>query len=104
MVRDGLRWDTGGFRSCGDLLATTLARCGLHLLAHRRRAYLIGTLLVRVLCNLPKNDALAAVPPSAPGAAGLWSSYLSSWTAWNHVRTAAALAAAALLTIALIAA
>jgi uncharacterized membrane protein len=69
----------------------------------RGALYLIGTLLVTVLCNVPKNDALAAVSLSAPGAAGLWSSYLSSWTAWNHVRTAAAWAAAALLTIALIA-
>jgi uncharacterized membrane protein len=63
--------------------------------------YLIGTLLVTVLFNLPRNDALAAVAPSAPGASGLWSSYLTSWTAWNHVRTAAAFAAAVSLTIAL---
>lgn len=63
--------------------------------------YLMGTLLLTALFNVPKNDALAAVAPTAPGAAGLWSSYLTSWTAWNHVRTAASLAAAASLTIAL---
>ncbi|CAA9311315.1 hypothetical protein AVDCRST_MAG94-967, partial [uncultured Leptolyngbya sp.] len=37
---------------------------------------------------------------SADGAS-LWNSFLTNWTNWNHVRTAAALAAAALLTIAL---
>ena len=62
--------------------------------------YLLGTLLVTALFNVPRNDALAAVAPSAPGAADLWSSYLTSWTAWNHVRTAAAFAAAASLAVA----
>jgi hypothetical protein len=40
------------------------------------------------------------VAPSSAEAAKLWVSYLSGWTAWNHVRTTASLAAAALLTIA----
>jgi uncharacterized membrane protein len=31
----------------------------------------------------------------------LWTDYISGWTAWNHVRTAASLAAATLLTFAL---
>jgi uncharacterized membrane protein len=63
--------------------------------------YVIGTLGVTAVFNVPRNDALAAVAPTAHGAADLWSSYLSSWTAWNHVRTAAGLAASASLTIAL---
>jgi uncharacterized membrane protein len=63
--------------------------------------YLVGVILVTRLFNVPQNDALAAVaPPSAEGAR-LWSDYLSSWTAWNHVRTVASLVAAALLTVAL---
>jgi uncharacterized membrane protein len=33
-------------------------------------------------------------PESAEGKA-VWTHYLSVWTAWNHVRTAASLAAAA---------
>jgi uncharacterized membrane protein len=66
--------------------------------------YLVGTLLVTALFNVPRNDTLAAVAPTARGAADLWSSYLTSWTIWNHARTAAALAAAALLTVALAAA
>ncbi len=63
--------------------------------------YLIGTILVTMVFNVPRNDALAAVDPSSAFGARLWDSYVTSWTAWNHVRTAAALAAAVLLTIAL---
>jgi uncharacterized membrane protein len=51
--------------------------------------------------NVPRNNALAAVSPSSMEAAALWTDYLSTWTFWNHVRTAAALAASALLILAL---
>ena len=63
--------------------------------------YLVGTILVTAVWNVPMNNALAAVAPSQADAAQLWASYLVSWTAWNHIRTLAALAAAASLTIAL---
>lgn len=63
--------------------------------------YLIGTFLVTMVFNVPRNDALAAVAPASPEGARLWADYLSSWTAWNHVRTAAALAAAASFSLAL---
>lgn len=62
--------------------------------------YLVGTFLVTMAFNVPRNDALAAVAPTDPVSASLWASYLSSWTAWNHVRTVAALAAAAAFTLA----
>jgi uncharacterized membrane protein len=62
--------------------------------------YLGGSLLVTMVFNVPKNDALASVTPAADSAS-LWASYLAEWTAWNHVRTAATLAAAASLTIGL---
>jgi uncharacterized membrane protein len=48
-----------------------------------------------------KNNALASVAPDNTESAGLWSDYLSKWTAWNHVRTVPPLAAATSLTIAL---
>jgi uncharacterized membrane protein len=51
--------------------------------------------------NVPLNNALAVVDPASADAASLWSRYVSSWTAWNHVRTVAALAAAASFTLAL---
>jgi uncharacterized membrane protein len=63
--------------------------------------YLAGTFLVTTVFNVPRNNALAAVAPTDPNGASLWGSYLASWTAWNHVRTIAALAAAAAFTLAL---
>jgi uncharacterized membrane protein len=57
--------------------------------------YLVGAILVTVLFNVPLNDALAAAEPGSAEGAGLWTRYLAEWTAWNHVRTAAPLAAAA---------
>jgi uncharacterized protein (TIGR02246 family) len=57
--------------------------------------YLFGTILVTIACNVPLNDALAAVDPSSADAGPVWTNYLKTWTAWNHVRTIAALAAAA---------
>ncbi|HWM94160.1 MAG TPA: anthrone oxygenase family protein [Thermoanaerobaculia bacterium] len=61
--------------------------------------YLIGTFLVTMVFNVPRNEALAKVAPA--DGERLWANYLASWTAWNHVRTVAALAAAASFTIAL---
>jgi uncharacterized membrane protein len=63
--------------------------------------YVVGTFLVTMVFNVPRNDALAALDPASADAAAYWARYLTSWTAWNHVRTAAALAAAACFTIAL---
>jgi uncharacterized membrane protein len=63
--------------------------------------YLLGTVGVTIVFNVPLNNALAAVGPDHAEGAKLWRHYLARWTAWNHVRTAAALAAAAALTIAL---
>ncbi len=63
--------------------------------------YLVGSFIVTIAFNVPRNNALAAVDPASTAAAASWASYLSAWTAWNHVRAAAALAAAASLTVAL---
>jgi uncharacterized protein (TIGR02246 family) len=63
--------------------------------------YFVGTVLVTIVCNVPLNDSLAAVAPSSADAAPTWSNYLKTWTVWNHVRTVAALAAAALFAVAL---
>ena len=63
--------------------------------------YLVGTILVTILFHVPRNNALAAVDPTSTAGANVWANYLSSWTAWNHVRTIAALAAAASFTLAL---
>ncbi len=63
--------------------------------------YLVGTLLVTTVFSVPRNNALAAVVPTSSEAARLWTAYVSSWTAWNHVRTIASLGAAVALTVAL---
>jgi uncharacterized membrane protein len=63
--------------------------------------YLAGTILVTILFNVPRNNALAAVDPASAEGASLWARYLTEWTTWNHVRTVAALAAAALLSVAI---
>ena len=55
--------------------------------------YLIGTILVTMACNVPLNDRLAAVNAASAEGAALWTHYVRRWTTWNHVRTAAALAA-----------
>jgi uncharacterized membrane protein len=63
--------------------------------------YLVGSLLVTGGCHVPRNESLASVAPGHPDAARLWTNYLAAWTAWNHVRTAAALAAAVSFSLAL---
>ncbi|HEX6566947.1 MAG TPA: anthrone oxygenase family protein [Chthoniobacterales bacterium] len=56
--------------------------------------YLVGTMIVTFAFNVPLNDVLAAVDPASPEGARQWTSYLATWTNWNHVRTAGALFAA----------
>ena len=63
--------------------------------------YLAGALLVTALINIPMNNALAAVKATDPASAGLWATYLSTWTAWNHVRAGASLIATVCFTLAL---
>ena len=63
--------------------------------------YIVGAIGVTIVCNVPLNDRLATLHPQSLDAADCWEEYGTKWTAWNHVRVAAALAAAGLLTIAL---
>ncbi|WP_404786945.1 DUF1772 domain-containing protein [Altericista sp. CCNU0014] len=63
--------------------------------------YLAGTVGVTILFNVPLNDALAVVDPGSADGASLWSRFVPNWTFWNHVRTIAALAAAAVFAISL---
>ncbi len=100
------RWFMGAF--FGTALACLAAATAGARLEHAATAYLIagsvlyvtGTIGVTMACNVPRNDALASLIPSAPQAA-LWQNYLSTWTAWNTVRTVAAFAASAAFILAL---
>jgi len=94
----------GTTAACFLLAISTLFRWGkpgvVYLLAGCL-LYLAGTFLVTMIFNVPRNDALAVVDPLSADGAKLWAGYVTSWTSWNHVRMAAALAAAGLITIAL---
>ena len=56
--------------------------------------YVVGVLGTTRTFNIPRNDALARVAPDSAEAVTLWRDYLKTWTWWNHVRTAAGIAAA----------
>ena len=76
-------------------------RSGTIYLAIGSLLYLVGTILVTMLGNVPLNNALAIVDPNSTEGATLWAKYLTDWTFWNHVRTLAALAASAMFIVSL---
>jgi len=89
---------------CALLVAAALftwQQPGAMLLLVGALLYFVGTFLVTMFFNVPLNDALSAVAPDSSDGASLWARYLSTWTNWNQVRTIAAFAASAVLTIAL---
>jgi len=91
----GLFMGTGGL--CLLLIVLGLTRWqepGMFFLLAGAVLYLIGTIAVTMICNVPLNDALAAVDPVSAQGASLWGSYLADWTKWNHARTIGATLAA----------
>jgi uncharacterized membrane protein len=63
--------------------------------------YLVGCFLTTALFNVPLNNALARVDPGSMDGARLWARYLTSWPAWNHVRTLSSILASAAYAFAL---
>lgn len=61
--------------------------------------YLIGSVVVTVVGNVPLNDALAAVDARSASANRDWSSFHGGWSLWNHVRSVTAVAATGLTTL-----
>ncbi|GLK79203.1 DUF1772 domain-containing protein [Methylopila turkensis] len=61
--------------------------------------YAAGTLGVTIACNVPLNERLKASAPDHGDAEARWAAYRGPWTRWNHVRTAASLAAALALAL-----
>lgn len=60
--------------------------------------------VITMAFNVPLNNHLDTVDPaslSVADAAREWAAYLSTWTAWNHARTVAAVIASALMLIGL---
>ena len=87
---------------CGVLAVTSLLRWhqpGAAWMLAGGLIYLTGSILVTMVFNVPMNNALAAVTPENTD--NIWNNYLSTWTFWNHIRTAASIAASACLMLAL---
>lgn len=64
--------------------------------------YFVGTFIVTIAFNVPRNERLAELSPDTDSATNYWTRYLKEWTAWNHVRTLASLLAALTLTASLL--
>ncbi len=104
------RWFLGTF--LGTVVLAVIALClalldlrtpsAIYLLAGGL-SYLAGSLFVTMAFNVPKNESLAKLDPVSGASAEAWTQYISEWTRWNHVRTAASLASAAFFTLALVA-
>ncbi|MHB0888351.1 anthrone oxygenase family protein [Acidithiobacillus sp.] len=83
--------------SVGGLVAALLAwsePASLLLLA-AGLLYLVGSFLVTLGFNVPRNQRLAVVNPESPEAQGYWPIYVRQWLRWNHVRTVASIVSAA---------
>ena len=61
--------------------------------------YVLGCAGVTIALNVPLNEQLLRQAPDDPAAAAVWRRYLSRWTAYNTLRTVAALAGAAAFVI-----
>lgn len=96
----------------GIFIGTALLLCGLAIAAGLNFGqpgamqvvagailYVIGCFAVTMVCNVPLNNALAAVDPGSADGAAVWARYLRDWVFWNHVRTAASLAGAIALVL-----
>jgi len=64
--------------------------------------YLVGCFGATMAFNVPRNEALDKVDADSPEGTAAWGRYVPSWTAWNHVRTVASVAAAIMFTVALV--
>jgi uncharacterized membrane protein len=78
---------------------TRLSSPGALLLLIGSGLYVVGTLGVTMAFNLPLNDKLAILDPSAAQAAEFWRVYVADWMRWNHIRTTASILASVLLLV-----
>lgn len=65
--------------------------------------HVLGMFACTMFIEVPQNNALQRVDPDSEAALPVWRRYLIRWTAWNHVRTLACIAACALFVAALVA-
>src|ERR1700736_5611592 len=62
--------------------------------------YLVGTVGVTMVFNVPLNNALAGSKAAVSVAPDVWPSYVKVWLVWNHLRAICSFAAAVSLTFA----
>ena len=77
---------------CVALLVMNLPRLGQPgavLACSGALVYLVGSIVVTMMLNVPLNNKLAAVSLTANDLAAQWQAYRGPWTMWNHVRTVA---------------
>jgi uncharacterized membrane protein len=90
--------------ACAALVVSSLLKCREPVTMLRLvggGGYLVATVLVTMVRNVPLNNTLAAVDPESDEGAALWARYVPNWTAWNSVRTIGAIVAAVAFTLAL---
>jgi uncharacterized membrane protein len=90
---------------CAGLAITAVVRWhlpGAGWLLAGTMIYIVGSIGVTMIFNVPMNNALMLADPATPEGLELWAKYLTDWTFWNHVRTFASLASGASLIMALV--
>jgi uncharacterized membrane protein len=63
--------------------------------------YLLGVIVITAAGNVPLNNSLARLDPASADAAAVWTTFVTRWLAWNHVRTVSSLLASAAFILAL---
>nr|WP_278248720.1 anthrone oxygenase family protein [Marinobacter halodurans] len=64
-------------------------------------SYLVGSLGITLICNVPLNHRLAHVAAESREADIVWADYRERWVWWNHLRTVFSLLATASLALSL---
>lgn len=76
--------------------------CGAGWLLAGTMIYIVASIGVTVVLNMPMDNALMVADPAKPEGLELWEKYLTDWTFWNHIRTFGSLGGSASLIAALI--
>ena len=64
--------------------------------------YVLGSIVVTIVFNVPLNNRLAAVDADSEAGAQMWQIYLVRWVRWNHVRSVATIVSTLLLIMAIL--
>jgi len=75
-----------GFFPWGEPKSLLLLAAGL--------LYIVGSFGITVALNVPRNERLARMSAESADAAAYWPRYVREWLFWNHLRSAASVAAA----------